>query len=54
MLAPALAEAGMTKRAAIYVRVSTDQQTIENQLRELHRIGERRGSKSSLARLKTA
>ena len=26
----------MTKRAAIYVRVSTDKQTIENQLRELH------------------
>jgi DNA invertase Pin-like site-specific DNA recombinase len=34
----------MTKRAAIYVRVSTDKQTIENQLRELHRIAERRGS----------
>ena len=34
---------GMTKRAAIYVRVSTDKQTIENQLRELHRIAERRG-----------
>ena len=33
----------MTKRAAIYVRVSTDKQTIENQLRELHRIAERRG-----------
>jgi DNA invertase Pin-like site-specific DNA recombinase len=31
------------KRAAIYVRVSTDKQTIENQLRELHRIAERRG-----------
>src|SRR5215831_8114140 len=36
-------EAGMTKRAAIYVRVSTDRQTIENQLRELHRIAQRRG-----------
>src|SRR6516225_9161959 len=33
----------MTKRAAIYVRVSTDKQTIENQLRELHQIAERRG-----------
>ena len=33
----------MTKRAAIYVRVSTDRQTVENQLRELHRIAERRG-----------
>jgi DNA invertase Pin-like site-specific DNA recombinase len=30
----------MTKRAAIYVRVSTDKQTVENQLRE---IAERRG-----------
>ena len=26
------------KRAAIYVRVSTDKQTIENQLRELRQI----------------
>jgi DNA invertase Pin-like site-specific DNA recombinase len=33
----------MTKRVAIYVRVSTDKQTIENQLRELHQIAERRG-----------
>jgi DNA invertase Pin-like site-specific DNA recombinase len=33
----------MTKRAAIYVRVSTDKQTIENQFRELHQIAERRG-----------
>src|SRR5215475_593426 len=33
----------MNKRAAIYVRVSTDKQTIENQLRELHRIAKRRG-----------
>jgi DNA invertase Pin-like site-specific DNA recombinase len=30
------------KRAAIYVRVSTDKQTIENQLRELRQIAERR------------
>src|SRR5215469_5724032 len=36
-------EVGMTKRAAIYVRVSTDRQTIENQMRELHRIAQRRG-----------
>jgi DNA invertase Pin-like site-specific DNA recombinase len=34
---------GMDKRAAIYVRVSTDRQTIENQLRELRQIAERRG-----------
>jgi DNA invertase Pin-like site-specific DNA recombinase len=33
----------MPKRAAIYVRVSTDKQTIENQLHELHQIAERRG-----------
>jgi DNA invertase Pin-like site-specific DNA recombinase len=33
----------MQKRAAIYVRVSTDKQTVENQLRELHQIAERRG-----------
>jgi DNA invertase Pin-like site-specific DNA recombinase len=33
----------MPKRAAIYVRVSTDKQTIENQLRELHQIAKRRG-----------
>ncbi len=31
----------MDKRAAIYVRVSTDKQTIENQLRELRQIAER-------------
>ena len=35
----------MTKRAAIYVRVSTDKQTIENQLRELRRVAEYRGWK---------
>ena len=33
----------MTKRAAIYVRVSTDKQTVENQVQELRRIAERRG-----------
>jgi DNA invertase Pin-like site-specific DNA recombinase len=35
----------MIKRAAIYVRVSTDKQTIENQLRELRRVAEYRGWK---------
>ena len=33
----------MTKRAAIYVRVSTDKQTIENQVTVLRQIAERRG-----------
>src|SRR6185312_10175776 len=33
----------MGKRAGIYVRVSTDRQTVENQLRELRQIAERRG-----------
>jgi DNA invertase Pin-like site-specific DNA recombinase len=33
----------VAKRAAIYVRVSTDKQTIENQLRDLRQIAERRG-----------
>jgi Resolvase, N terminal domain len=33
----------MNKRAGIYVRVSTDKQTVENQLRELRWIAERRG-----------
>ena len=33
----------MTKRAAIYVRVSTDKQTVENQLRELRQIAGHRG-----------
>ena len=33
----------MGKRAAIYVRVSTDKQTVENQLRELRQIAVRRG-----------
>jgi DNA invertase Pin-like site-specific DNA recombinase len=36
-------EVAMAKRAAIYVRVSTDKQTVENQLRELRQIAERRG-----------
>jgi DNA invertase Pin-like site-specific DNA recombinase len=31
------------ERAAIYARVSTDTQTVENQIRELRRIAERRG-----------
>src|SRR5271169_2793588 len=31
------------RRAAIYTRVSTDSQTIENQLRELRQVAERRG-----------
>src|SRR5215831_17288955 len=31
------------KRAAIYVRVSTDGQTVENQVRELRQVAERRG-----------
>jgi len=33
----------MGKRAAIYVRVSTDKQTVENQIRELRQIAARRG-----------
>jgi DNA invertase Pin-like site-specific DNA recombinase len=36
-------EAVMQKRVAIYVRVSTDKQTVENQVRELRQIAERRG-----------
>ncbi len=35
----------MPKRAAIYVRVSTDRQTVENQRRELRQIAARRGWK---------
>jgi DNA invertase Pin-like site-specific DNA recombinase len=31
------------KRAALYVRVSTDAQTVENQIAELSRVAERRG-----------
>ncbi len=33
----------MAKRAAIYVRVSTDKQTVENQIQALCQIAERRG-----------
>ena len=33
----------MQKRAAIYVRVSTDKQTIDNQVAALRQIAERRG-----------
>jgi DNA invertase Pin-like site-specific DNA recombinase len=36
-------EGVMGKRVAIYVRVSTDKQTVENQVRELRQIAERRG-----------
>ena len=32
-----------TKRAALYVRVSTDAQTLENQIRELRHVAKRRG-----------
>jgi DNA invertase Pin-like site-specific DNA recombinase len=32
-----------TRRAAIYARVSTDSQTVENQIQELRRVAERRG-----------
>jgi DNA invertase Pin-like site-specific DNA recombinase len=31
------------RRAALYVRVSTDSQTVENQIRELRQVAERRG-----------
>src|SRR5689334_5764976 len=31
------------KRAALYVRVSTDHQSVENQVRELRLVAERRG-----------
>ena len=31
------------KRAALYVRVSTDKQLIEHQVRELRQVAERRG-----------
>jgi DNA invertase Pin-like site-specific DNA recombinase len=36
-------EAAMTKRAALYLRVSTDQQTTENQRIELERVAQARG-----------
>src|SRR5262247_4109711 len=32
-----------TKRVALYVRVSTDDQSVENQVRELRQVAERRG-----------
>ena len=32
-----------TRRAALYVRVSTDQQSVDNQTRELRQVAERRG-----------
>ena len=32
-----------SKRAALYVRVSTDAQTVENQIRELRQVAGRRG-----------
>src|SRR5262245_1256071 len=32
-----------TKRAALYVRVGTDAQTVENQIRELRQVAKRRG-----------
>ena len=31
------------RRAALYVRVSTDDQSVDNQVRELHQVAERRG-----------
>jgi DNA invertase Pin-like site-specific DNA recombinase len=31
------------KRTALYVRVSTDHQSVENQIRELRQVAERRG-----------
>ena len=34
---------GKQKRAALYVRVSTDSQTVENQIHELRQVAERRG-----------
>jgi DNA invertase Pin-like site-specific DNA recombinase len=34
---------GKPKRAALYVRVSTDHQSVENQVRELKQVAERRG-----------
>ena len=34
----------MTKRAALYVRVSTDRQTVENQVAALTKVAEARGS----------
>ena len=34
---------GKSKRAALYVRVSTDKQLIEHQVRDLRQIADRRG-----------
>jgi DNA invertase Pin-like site-specific DNA recombinase len=42
MLLPST-EASTTKRVALYLRVSTDQQTTDNQRMELERVGEQRG-----------
>jgi DNA invertase Pin-like site-specific DNA recombinase len=39
--------AKQAKRAALYVRVSTDAQTVENQIRELGHVAERRGHERS-------
>ena len=33
----------MQKEAAIYVRVSTDKQTVENQMMQLRQVADRRG-----------
>jgi DNA invertase Pin-like site-specific DNA recombinase len=38
------------KRVAIYLRVSTDKQTINNQRRELEAVAERQGSASRAGR----
>lgn len=38
-----LRDPALTKRTALYVRVSTDGQTVENQVRELRQVAERRG-----------
>jgi DNA invertase Pin-like site-specific DNA recombinase len=42
-MVPTALGAVMHKRAAIYVRVSTDKQTVENQVAALRQIAERRG-----------
>ena len=34
---------GKARRVALYVRVSTDHQSVENQIRELKQVAERRG-----------
>jgi DNA invertase Pin-like site-specific DNA recombinase len=38
------------ERAAIYVRVSTDAQTVENQIRELKRVAGRRARARNIQR----